>query len=231
MLPPQHGAWAMLAVPYLAGVISAGFRWPDVPLLGAAIGGYLLTYYVQQAVKSRRWSRYRVQLLLYAAITAPLAAVVVAARPPVLFYAPSYGFLIAVNVWYARRRDERALLNDATSVLLSCLMVFVVGTVAGARPGALVEVFALCLMYFLGTVLYVKTMIRERGSRAYRRWSIGAHAAAVLIAAAISVWAVVLFAWLLVRAAVLPGRGLNPKRVGLVEIINSLLLLACVLAL
>ncbi|WP_426503456.1 hypothetical protein ACPPVO_38315 [Dactylosporangium sp. McL0621] len=41
-------------------------------------------------------------------------------------------------------------------------------------------------------------------------------------------WAAPLFAWLLVRAAVLPGRGWPPKRVGLVEIANCALLLACV---
>jgi hypothetical protein len=80
-IPPQHGAWAMLAVPYLAGLVAAGYRWPDVPLLGAWIAGYLLSYYAFQAVKTRRVRRYRTQLVLYTAVAAPLATLVVVARP------------------------------------------------------------------------------------------------------------------------------------------------------
>ena len=82
-LPPQHGAWAMLAVPYLAGLFTAGYRWPDLPLLGAWIAGYLLSYYLFQTVKSRRPSRYRDQLVLYSAMATPLAALVITVRPHV----------------------------------------------------------------------------------------------------------------------------------------------------
>jgi hypothetical protein len=226
-LPPQHGAWAMLAVPYLAGLLAAGFRWPDLPLLGAWIAGYLLSYYVFQAVKSRRASRYRGQMMLYAAVAAPVATLVAAARPNVLLYAPAFAALFAVNAWYALRRRERALANDLASVVQSCLMVFVVATVGGTSPGAVLGVFTLCLAYFVGTVFYVKTMIRERDNPAYRRWSIGYHGLALVVAAWLSPWAAALFAWLLLRAALLPGRGLSPKRVGVIEILNSVLLLGC----
>jgi hypothetical protein len=44
----------------------------------------------------------------------------------------------------------------------------------------------------------------------------------------VGLWAGVLFGWLLVRAVLLPGRGWRPKRTGLVEFANCLLLLACV---
>lgn len=210
----------MLAVPYLAGLLSAGFRWPDVPLAGAWLSGYLFSYFAFLAAKTRRPARYRAELLLYGTVAAALTAIVVLARPAVLWYAPVYAALIAVNLWHAARRRERALLNDAASVLQSCLMVLVTG---GTLPA-----FVLCLLYFGGTVFYVKTMIRERDNPAYRRWSIAYHAAALPLAAWATWWAAPLFAWLLVRAAVLPGRGWPPKRVGLVEIANCALLLACV---
>jgi hypothetical protein len=226
-LPPQHGAWAMLAVPYLAGVLTAGFAWPDVPLLGAWLAGYLLSYYVFQAVKARRAGRYRAQLVLYTAVAAPLTVLVVAARPQVLWYAPAYAVLLAVNTWYAWRRRERALTNDVAAVLQSCLMVLVVATVAGTAPARVLAVFGLCVAYFAGTVFYVKTMIRERGNPAYRRWSIGYHLLAFAVACCLGPWIAALFGWLLVRAAVLPGRDWHPKRVGVVEIANCLVLLAC----
>ncbi len=247
-VPPQHGAWAMLAVPYLAGLIVGGYRWPDLPLLGAWLAGYLLSYYLFQAVKSRRPGRYRPQLALYAAIAAPLLAAVVAARPQVLWYAPAYAVLFAINAGYAFRRRERALANDLASVVQSCLMVLVVAAAAAPLdtaavaaplstaavaappriPLAAYHAFALCLAYFAGTVLYVKTMIRERGSRTYRRWSVGFHALTVVAAAWSGPWAMLLFAWLLVRAALLPVRGLAAKQVGLVEIANSVLLLVLI---
>lgn len=53
-LPPQHGAWAMLAVPYLAGVLVAGWSWVAAPLAGAWLAGYLLSYYLFQAIKTGR---------------------------------------------------------------------------------------------------------------------------------------------------------------------------------
>jgi hypothetical protein len=233
-IPPQHGAWAMLVLPYLAGVAVAGFAWPAVPLLGAWIAGYLLSYYALQAVKARRPARFREQLLLYGAITAPLTALVVVARPEVLWYAPAYAVLLGVNAWYAWRRQERALLNDIASVAQSCLMVFVTATIVGVGPGEVLVGFLAVLGYFTGTVFYVKTMIRERGSLAYRRASVAYHAVAlgVITWAAASDWSgvplIVVFSWLLVRAWLLPGRALSPKQVGVIEIVNTVLLLIAV---
>jgi hypothetical protein len=230
-VPPQHGAWAMLAVPYLAGLIAAGYRWPDLLLAGAWLSGYLLSYFVFQAVKSRRPARYRSQLLLYAGVAAPLTALVAVARPAVLWYAPAYAALFAINAWYAARRRERDLVNDLVAVLQSCLIVPVVAAIAGRPPGSVLPVFVLCLAYFAGTVFYVKTMIRQRGNRTYHRWSAGYHLVALAVAVWVSPWAAALFAWLLARAIFLPSRGWSPRRVGLVEMANCLLLLACIAAL
>lgn len=227
-IPPQHGAWAMLAAPYLAGVLVAGWTWVAAPLAVAWLAGYLLSYYVLMAVKTRRVGRWRDQLLLYSALAAPAAAVVVLARPVVLWYAPAFAALLAVNAWYAARRQERSLVNDLASVIQSCLMVFVVGSVAGTGPSEMAGVFAACAAYFAGTAFYVKTMIRERGSLAYRRWSVVYHAAALGLAMWLGPAPAVLFAWLLVRAAVLPRRGLTPKQVGLIEIGNTVLLLVAI---
>lgn len=227
-VPPQHGAWAMLAVPYFAGLLTAGYRWPHLPLLGAWLGGYLLSYYVFQAIRSRRPDRYQAQLALYASIAVPLAGLVVAVSPQVLWYAPAYAVLLAVNTWYAARRRERALANGLASVVQSCLIVLVVVAVTGAPPPAGYRTFVLCVGYFAGTVFYVKTMIRERGNPTYHRWSVGFHVLALGGAAWLSPWAGLLFAWLLVRAVFLPGLGLTAKQVGIVEVANSVLLLPCV---
>ncbi|WP_430782866.1 YwiC-like family protein [Actinoplanes sp. G11-F43] len=222
-VPPQHGAWAMLLVPYLAGLFVAGFRWPDLPLLGAWLSGYLLSYYLFQAIKTRRITRFRTQIQLYGPVTVVLGITVLAVRPELMWFAPAYAVLLGVNAWFAWRRDERALLNDLASVVQSCLMIPVVTVIAGAEPRW--EPFLIVLLYFTGTVLYVKTMIRERGSVAYRRASVGYHLAALAGAALIGPVSGVVFALLLVRAWALPGRPLSPKQVGLIEIAASTLIL------
>ncbi|HEX6968219.1 MAG TPA: YwiC-like family protein [Micromonosporaceae bacterium] len=228
-VPPQHGAWAMLVVPYLVGVLLVGPTWVHLPLLAAWMAGYLWSYYVFQALKSRRPGRYRPQLTLYSAVALPLVAVVAVARPAVLWYAPAYAFLVAVNAWYAWRRRERALGNDLVAVLQSSLMVFVTATVAAEQPVELLGAFAATLGYFAGTVWYVKTMIRERGNAAYRRWSVGYHLAAFLAAAWAGPVLAGFFGWLLLRAAVLPRLRLSPLHVGLVEIGNCVALIAAIL--
>ncbi|HEX6338599.1 MAG TPA: YwiC-like family protein [Jiangellaceae bacterium] len=235
-VPPQHGAWAMLTVPYFAGLLVAGWSWVAAPLGIAWLAGYLLSYYVFLAIKTGRPGRWRAQLVVYSALAVPLVSVVVWARPSVLWYATAFAALSAVNAWYARRRRERALLNDLASVVQSCLMVLVVTTVAQAPLADSAGAFAVCLAYFAGTTFYVKTMIRERSNVTYRRWSIGYHAAALAVVAVATtamagwlglVW-VAVFGWFLVRAWLLPGRGLPPKQVGFIEIGNCVLLLAAI---
>jgi hypothetical protein len=79
-------------------------------------------------------------------------------------------------------------------------------------------------------------MIRERNNVTYRWWSIGYHALALAVVAVAAltlvgwlglVW-VAVFGWFLVRAWLLPGRGLAPKQVGLIEIANCVLVLAAI---
>ncbi|MEU4428078.1 YwiC-like family protein [Actinoplanes sp. NPDC024001] len=229
-VPPQHGAWAMLLVPYLAGLLAAGFRRPDVPLLGAWLAGYLFSYFAFQAVKTRRPGRFRPQLLLYGTATAVLAAPVLWVCPRLLWFAPAYALLLAVNTWFALRRDERALLNDLASVVQSCLMIPVVAVVAGVPPQRVLEPFLIVLLYFTGTVFYVKTMIRERGVPAYRRASIAFHLLALAVASLLGALPALVFAVLLARAWLLPGRPLTPKQVGLLEIGASVLVLVAAAA-
>jgi YwiC-like protein len=229
-IPPQHGAWAMLLVPWLTGVLIAGFHWAHLPLLGAWLAGYLLSYYALQAIKTRRLSRVKPQLLLYGPITAAFGVLVVAVRPQLLAYAPAYALLLALNVFYARRRRERALLNDLTSVVQSCLMVFVAATVAGEGISQFTAAFTAVLLYFTGTVLYVKTMIRERGNVSYYWASVTYHALALGVAAFLSIPIAAVVALLLVRSAALPRYRLTPKHVGIIEIVASTLVLVTAVA-
>lgn len=218
----------MLLVPYVVGVVMAGLDWVHVPLLVAWLAGYLWSYYAALAVKTRRLSRVRDQVLLYGAVTLPAALVVVAARPRVLVFAPFYAALLAVNAWFSWRRDDRAAANDLVSVVLGCLMIPVAAIVAGASPAGLWDAFVIVFAYFAGTVLYVKTMVRERGRRGYLVASIAFHAVAAVVAALVAWPLGVLFALFLVRAVLAPRYALSPKQIGFIEIGGSVALLVLV---
>ncbi|MEU5942795.1 YwiC-like family protein [Micromonospora sp. NPDC047548] len=228
-VPPQHGAWAMLLLPYAVGVALVGPRWPHLPLLGAWLAGYLLSYYAFQAIKTRRPRRFADQLLAYGLVTAPLAVAVLLARPTVLWYAPIYAVLLTVNAGYAWRRRERALLNDLASAAQSCLLVFVVATISGVPLADVVPAFLALVLYLVGTVLYVKTMIRERGDAGYLRLSMGFHVVALIAAAWLDMLLAPVFLLLLARAVTLPARRLRPVQVGVIETVCCLLVLVVVL--
>ncbi|EZP78790.1 hypothetical protein H839_02941 [Parageobacillus genomosp. 1] len=44
IVPKQHGAWAMLIVPFLLGAYAGGFTWLHVPLFVGWFFLYLATY-------------------------------------------------------------------------------------------------------------------------------------------------------------------------------------------
>ncbi|MFG1779906.1 YwiC-like family protein [Micromonospora sp. NPDC049051] len=228
-VPPQHGAWAMLLLPVLAALTATGPHPLHLPLLGAAFAAYPLSYFGLQAVKTGRLRRVRPQLVGYGLATVALAAPVLVARPAILAYAPLYAVLAAVNAGYARRRRDRAFGNDLAFVAQCGLLGPVVATVAGMPWTSVAGVTVVVLGYLVGSVLHVKTMIRERDNVRYRWVSWAYH---VVAAVAALLWAsvpvAVVFALLLARALLLAGRRVAPVRVGLVETACALLVLAAV---
>jgi hypothetical protein len=218
----------MLLVPYLAGLVAAGFAWPDLPLLVAWFGGYLLSYYALLAVKTRRPGKVRAQLAVYAAVSVAAAVVTLAARPRLLLFAPLFLAILGLNAVFARHRDDRALLNGLASVVAACLAVPMTAVVADVPVGDVGDAFALCLLFFTGSLLFVKTVFRERDNVRLHRVSAGYHVVALVLAGALSLAYLPAFVFYLVRAVTLAGRSLKPGRAGVVEIASSLILLATV---
>lgn len=227
-IPPQHGAWAMLLVPYLAGLLITGFSWVDVPLLVAWVAGYVLSYFALLAVKTRRPGRVRAQLVTYGAATLLAGAVVLAARPELIGFAPLFAAVLAVNGFFASRRDDRALVNGLVSAVAASLILPVVAVVGGESPWRTAETGVIIVLYFAGTVLFVKSSIRERGNRTLYAASVGFHVVALAAATWVALPYALPFACYLARAALLPRLAVSAKRIGLAEVGGSLLLLATV---
>ncbi|WP_432133932.1 MULTISPECIES: YwiC-like family protein [unclassified Streptomyces] len=230
-LPQQHGAWAMLVVPFLAGtLLGTPTPWHAV-LFAAWLLGYLATYHLQQWLRLRRVSRnpkaparHVRPLVVFAAALVPPGLALVVHAPWLLLAGLAALPFLAVNCWYAAHNRERATLNGLAAVIPACGMLPVALHLGGGGY-ALVATLT-CLLYFAGTVLYVKTMIRERGSAGYR-WASGTyHAVALAVGAVLSLWAGVFFAVCLLRALLMPALGrVRVAVVGATEVVLSAALL------
>ncbi|MFD0358023.1 YwiC-like family protein [Streptomyces sp. NPDC127110] len=223
-IPDQHGAWAMLVVPFLAGTALAPHPgWEHLLLLAAWLLGYAAVFHGQQWLRLharglRSARRHTAPALVLGGACAAAALPLAVLHPWLLLAAAAAAPFLAVNTWYAWRGRERALANGLAAVVPACGMALVAARLGGLGPGRAWPAAVACLLYFAGTVPYVKTMIRERGSRAYRRGSVAYHAAALALAALLSPWLALPFAAYLARAAALPGRPLRPAVIGATEL-------------
>jgi hypothetical protein len=103
-------------------------------------------------------------------------------------------------------------------------MAFVAVAAVGAPLRPVAPDVAALLLYFIGSLLYVKTMIRQRGGAGYLRASIGFHIAALAVAGWLAPALLLPFGWFAVRAVLLPRRHPTIRQVGLLELVGSLLL-------
>ena len=241
-LPDQHGAWAMISLPLVAGVWLSGPRPVHLALAATWLLGYFAFFAAGKWLRSRR-ARERTPTLVYAAACAPVAAATALLAPHLLRWIPVFLPLLAVSLWLTASGRERSLTNDAVTVVAAGLMTPVAADAGGLAAGGEVWVTTAALTaYFLGTVPYVKTMIRERGRVGYVRGSVGYHLAGTLGAALVasagwqSWWLVVVWLALTARAAAGPAanrrreRPLPPVAVGVGEIVASVVVTVTVLA-
>jgi len=225
-LPGQHGAWAMLIIPFVLGMAAAGPAWIHLPLFAAWLLIYLFSYPFLQAVKTRKWKVYAKPMQLYGDLLLPFAALTAILEPRLIRWVPLFIPLFAVNALFARMKKERAFVNDLAAVVQFSLATFVAYDAGGETDWRLAaELFALSVLYFTGTVFYVKTIIRERGIPWFYACSIVYH---ILLLMTALFWFPRLmlapFAVLLVRAVVSPRLRLSVKVTGILEIVYSVVL-------
>lgn len=236
-VPPQHGAWAFLGLPLLLGALVS----PATPLLlvlaVAWVGAYPLSYAALGLARARRPARFRRPLLVWLAVVTPPAVILAVARPWLLWVGLVYLGLFAVNLAYARRNDERDLINDLVFIAECALMVPVTWAVAtgpqtlapppfGSVPDRVWVLAVACALVLTGSTLHVKSLIRERRDPRYATVSRVFAVGCVPGAVALGVWWGLPSGWWLVppflalagRSFVVGRRPTRPGRIGMVEL-------------
>jgi hypothetical protein len=237
-IPGQHGAWAFLVVPLLLGFVVVGWSGPAAVFGVAWILAYPASYYLGRAVVVRlrrgTWSRIAKRELRDAVPWIVLAAipslVLLVLRPWLLWVGAALGVLWAVSVWLTRTGHERGASNDlllvsqaSVAVPLFWAIAFDVPNLGIGDPAAADAWTAalICLVFFTGSVLHVKSLIREADDR---RWAIASRIFHVLALwmALISPWLLLPFGVAAIRAFAVPP-GARPAVIGAVEIVVSVL--------
>lgn len=242
-VPQQHGAWAMLIVPFVLGLVAAStanqLGWAHLVLGLFWFLGYFTFNAASGWLKAaqRKKARYFPPLVTFGALAvvagcATLALAGIRILPWTLCFIP----LVLPALWLAAHRNERATFGGFLTVVAASLMLPVARYLYPSDWNDWPQVFAetwLTFGYFFGTVLFVKTNIRQRGSRAYLIASAGFHlllfASSVLlmVGGQVALWWVPILFVILVRALILPPLRLRPIVLGVSEICICLVILGC----
>lgn len=241
----------MLAVPLISG---STLRSPpdgvrSVLLSGCFVLGYFGFFAASQWLKSppRRRGRHLPPLVTHSTASVVLGLFALSLTGPALLgWVPVFALLLIPALWLASRRNERALTGGALTTAAACLMTLVLTHDSPAvmltdwpasRAAVLVSTFL--FGYFFGTVLHVKSLIRERGNTRIERASLIWHLCWT-IGSLLSwgwqpgwLWAS-FFALATLRTAVLPKvartRPVRPATLGVIEVVLSALALVCALS-
>lgn len=257
-LTRQHGGWPMATVPVIAGSALGGFSWSQLLLGVSWLIAFLwfdtLTTWMKSAVRTNgagkrqvnlsRGRRYVPALITYALIAGVGALALVILHPRVLLWGLVILPLFSIAWWEMWRGEYQSFLARAAAILASTLLLPIAYEL-GTHPNNWVRAWvatAFVTAYFVGTVPYVKTLIRERGNPGWLRFSLGYHVAMTVITAI--AWGFGLATWwmtaawviLTVRAWVYPeisrrrGKPLRPAVIGVSELAFTAIVLIAVLA-
>lgn len=224
-LPKQHGAWAMLIIPFWLGVAASSFMWQHIPFFIGWLFLYLAAYPMLLLFKKNKKPSYLRWTLIYFVPALLLLLIPLWTRPSIVYFGLSMVPFFIINAYYSKRNRDRALLND-----MSAICVFAIAGLASSylAEGGINELtilaFIASILFFIGSTLYVKTMIRERKNPRFKWISWSYHIVILIVWLLLGDWIVTLaFIPSLGRAIYFYGKLYAIKTIGICEIINSVL--------
>ncbi|MFX3625351.1 MAG: YwiC-like family protein [Ectobacillus sp.] len=222
VMPNQHGAWSMLIIPFGSGVAVGMPSWYHIPLFLAWLFVYLGTYPFLMYMKQKRKKEHLRWAFIYFTIAAVFGVLALTHEWKIVYAGVFMLPLFLVNIYFAKKKNERALFNDISAILTFCIggvMSYYFGT--GSIDEKAWLVLIICFLFFMGSTFYVKTMIREKNNSTYKWLSWTYHT--VLVAGAIFVSPLLAIAFIpsLIRAVWLYGKKVSVIKVGVLEIANA----------
>lgn len=223
LLPKQHGAWAMLIIPYWLSVIAAGFHWIQIPFFVGWFFIYLATNPLLTIIKTKKNKNLLKWVYIYGSLAVIFMIVPVLYEPKLILFGVILFPLFIVNIYFARTNNERDLINDIVAIIVFCVSGLIAAYLSSETISEkVIFVSILCFLFFLGTVFFVKTMIREKNNITYKWISWIYHIVLVIVFLLLKEFLLAgAFLFSAIRAIVLYGKKITIKKVGMYEIANS----------
>lgn len=212
-------------------------------LLAAWLSAFHIFHVAILWIKARRKERYEAALRFWLLATFVLGMPLLTYRPTLLWWIPVFLPLVVASLYETWHGRERSMLARLSAVIAASLMTPVSYSVAKGLhiPLNVWVVTALLGAYFIGTVPYVRSLIRGRNDG---RWVVASVSWHILggVGAVWAAWSgyvswlvVALWVLLTLRTVAIPARQkqrdhlLRPAIIGISEIVLTLLLTAFLL--
>lgn len=223
LIPKQHGAWAMLIIPFFLSMITAGSTIWHIPLFIGWLFLYLATNPLVMLFRKKKKDLYKKWTYIYGGIALLSLMPLLFVQFELLYFGLSMLPLFLINIYYAKQNNERAFINDVVAIIS-----FGIGGLTSYYLGAQQLdplawlIFLHSFVFFLGTTFYVKTMIREKKNVNFKYYSWSYHVIVpILIVVLGGSWSAIAYIPSLIRAIILYGKKLPIMKIGIIEIINA----------
>lgn len=240
--PPQHGAWAFLIVPaVIVSFLGAGNGTGLIFFL-TWVSGYPVSYFLGRALIARirrgSWTaKARAELQSatpWLVITLFGISSLLALRPWLFFYGIVVLFIWSISVYLSWAGRERGITNDLLLVGLASVEPVMMYQIAkdhsslGGIPNSIWIAALMSMLFFSGSVLHVKSLIREVKNRNWHNGSVAFHLVVVVaLLLLFRPWYLAVpFALGLLRTIVIKP-GLRPGVLGIVEAGVAIALALC----
>lgn len=221
----QYGALVMAFVPFIYGIISTRLISLHLFLALSWLFLYFCSYPFLSVFSKKQNHRYKKWAVIYFIISLIFALPVIVYQTGILQFLLPIAPLVIVQIYYAKQKDERNLINDIAGILTFGVVGMVSAYLVTTQYHF--EVLLHPTLFFIATTLYVKSVARERKNPRYLKASIALHLILMLIYTALGAYGLSV-AYLIgfIRAWIIPQKRLTIKQIGLLEFPMTVILLA-----
>jgi hypothetical protein len=230
-IPKQHGAWAMLIIPFWLGAAATGIVWQHIPFFLGWLLLYLATYPMLFLFKKKNIPFYRKWTIIYIVPALAFLMVPLFTMPSIVSFGLAMLPFFTVNAYFSSKKNERALMNDLSAIINFCIAGLASSYLSSGNLTLEAWLaFLASILFFVGSTFYVKTMVREKKNIRYKYISWFYHAVIPILWFFTGEWIVALaFIPSLIRAIVFYGNPLGMMKLGVYEIVNAALFFIIIL--
>lgn len=225
----QYGALIMAFVPFLYALFTVpSFHWHLILFGIAWLFLYLFSYPFFSLFSKKPSERNKKWAIIYFILSLLFAFPILLNNWQILLFILPFVPLGWIQFYYAKKRDERNIINDIAGILTFSVVGMAAYYLADAKLNW--AIFFHPALFFIATTLYVKSIVRERKNPLYMELSVGLHillALGYLLANFSWIFTACLFA--LARAIIVPSMGWNVKQVGMFEFLTTMIFLVSVI--